>query len=103
MSLRSLLIAAASVISISLVTGFVCGDVKIYYTNIDNSGCCGWVDPNPLARPFTHFMVTWTEPAWQKNAAGTEMWLTSEGVVNGKVEFWTIWEQYPLTQVDDPK
>lgn len=68
-------------------------DIDAYYTNLNHSGCCGWVDKNPLKRPFTYLMVEkWSEPKWTINASGDEEWLVIEGYVDGERNFWTILE-----------
>jgi hypothetical protein len=75
----------------------VSDDVALYYNNVEGPNCCGYVEPGWFNRPFTYLMVDeWTEPKWTVNAAGTEEWLVSDGLVDGKVEFWTKLDENTL-------
>lgn len=66
-------------------------DVDAFYGNVNSDNCCGWVDPNPIKRPFTYLMIDeWTTGNWQLNGDKSEEWFVKDGLVNGKVEFWTI-------------
>lgn len=78
----------------------VAEDVDIYLTvSGPNHGCCGFVSENRLARPVTYALVdSWTEPKWTVNAAHTERWLTSDGLIDGQAKFWRILERQPVAE-----
>jgi len=83
-----------SLIPVTMITTFtIIDDYSIYQSNVSSPSCCGYVSPSWYERPITHSLVEWTEPRWTSNATQTENWLVSDGLVNGKVEFWTIWER----------
>ena len=68
-------------------------DVTIYYSNVNDSSCCGWVEESVIKRPFTYLMVdSWSEGSWQSNGDKSEEWFVKDGWVDGKVEFWRVVE-----------
>ncbi|MEZ8733605.1 hypothetical protein [Vibrio sp. 10N.239.312.D08] len=74
-------------------------DVHTYYSNVNNpQSCCGYVDPVWVKRPYTHLKVDWTEPKWKKNHVGSEEWLVSDGQVDGRTHFWTVWERKQVSK-----
>ncbi len=77
----------------------VIDDIDTYYTNVNKSGCCGWVSENVLERPFTYLMVDrWSEPKWSLNATATEVWLTVDGYVDSERHFWRILDKREPTK-----
>ncbi|HCH1696680.1 TPA: hypothetical protein NKR24_004343 [Vibrio parahaemolyticus] len=79
-------------IGVCLIAGVLLNEYILYKSNIESPSCCGYVSPEWYKRPVTHLLVNWTDPQWELNATETEQWLVSDGLVNGKVEFWTVWE-----------
>ncbi|MDE5179116.1 hypothetical protein [Vibrio fluvialis] len=80
-------------LGVFLFGGFLASDYLTYQDNIDSTSCCGYVAPEWYKRPITHLLVSWTKPEWKPNGDNSQMWLVSDGLVNGKTEFWTIWDK----------
>ncbi|EPT2758009.1 hypothetical protein ACVP6W_002262 [Vibrio cholerae] len=87
------LFALSGLLGVLLLGAFLVSDYLILKENIDSNSCCGYVAPEWYKRPITHLFVSWTKPEWKPNGDGSQMWLVSDGLVNGKTEFWTIWDK----------
>ncbi|MEI8659232.1 hypothetical protein [Vibrio sp. Hal054] len=83
----------AILLAVVLLETFLVSDYLIYQQNIESPSCCGYVAPEWYKRPVTHLLVDWTEPQWKPNAVHSQMWLVSEGLVQGNVQFWTVWDK----------
>lgn len=82
----------------AIAGGQIGRDAALYY-NIthDTVFCCSYVSNKWYESPFIHLAVSdWTEPEWHPNAAGSEMWLVSDGKVDGVVKFWKLLERRPI-------
>ncbi|GLO64114.1 hypothetical protein MACH09_46220 [Vibrio sp. MACH09] len=84
-----------TVAAIASTVVFLANDYRRYMSNIDSTSCCGYVAPEWYKRPLTHLLVRWSEPEWRLNGNNSELWFVSDGLVDGKVQFWTVWESRP--------
>lgn len=87
--MKKILIVFAFLMAMPYVSHYGSRDYDTYYVSIKSPKCCFYIEKEWWKLPFTHFMVdSWTEPKWRLSEDGKEEFLVSEGLVNGKVEFW---------------
>lgn len=87
---------------IAFISGFICyyafffiSDMVLYYNAYKSDKFFGWIDPEKQKHPFLFPLIKWTKPKWVLNSVESELWLSSDGIINGKTVFWTVWESKP--------
>lgn len=97
MSWYTVALGAVAIVG-SILGMIIVDDASTYYSVVNNNQfCCGHVSEHWYERPVTYALIDhWTPPAWHENAAGTERWLVSDGVVKGEVKFWKILQRVKI-------
>ncbi|MFJ7794501.1 hypothetical protein [Pseudomonas sp. NPDC096950] len=92
-----LAVSVACVLAAIFYVPVLIEDVFLYRAVVSQRSCCGFVPESWLERPITYLMVDdWTAPVWSVNAAKTQRWLTTDGLVNGETKFWRLLQKEPI-------